>query len=178
MAQVLKIPALSSVRISTEQILSCNYTEPLKGIFLASKTIEVICDIVNHLNSADTSRFGWLSKENKSHAIDAAAAIYRREIRKPPTIDQLALRVGINRNVLTAGFLEKFGVTPHAFSVKLRMEEAQALLEGCEISVSEVARRVGYSGYASFARAYGEHFGRSIRDRKIKSDSGALTFGG
>jgi AraC family transcriptional activator of pyochelin receptor len=41
----------------------------------------------------------------------------------------------------------------------VRMEEAQKQLRGDGVSVSEVARRVGYGGYASFSRAYHDHFG-------------------
>lgn len=161
MVQAMKIPAVSSVRISAEQILSCKYQEPLRSIYFVNKTTEIICDIVYQLNSMLPSRSRIAQAPSVFHAIEAAAAIYRRELHRPPTLEQLAIRVGVNRNALVSGFLENFGVTPHAFSLNLRMEEAQNFLRNSNLSISEIARRVGYGGYASFSRAFSEHFGHA-----------------
>ena len=60
----------------------------------------------------------------KDKAIETAAGIYRREIGSPPTIEQLATRVGLNRNELTNGFRDMYGLTPHAYGHMLRMEQA------------------------------------------------------
>jgi len=69
--------------------------------------------------------------------------------------------VGINRNELTAGFKAQFGLTPNAFSVSLRMKEARALLDSGKLSISEIARHVGYSSYASFAHAFRAYYGEA-----------------
>jgi AraC-like DNA-binding protein len=41
------------------------------------------------------------------------------------------------------------------------MEEARLMLRDGQLSISEVARRIGYEGYSSFSRAYRSHFGES-----------------
>ena len=49
------------------------------------------------------------------------------------------------------------------------MDQAQRLLRESSVTTSEVGRRVGYQGFASFSRALpaqlrATHFGRSPRD--------------
>lgn len=159
---VLSLP-LSQAGIGlVDQIVSCRYPEPLRGIFVGAKTVEIICDVVSQLHGLRLRAAPRLITEHaKLKAIEMAAEIYRRELGDPPTIEQLVRRVGLNRNELTRGFRDVFGVTPHAYAQTLRMERAQDLLRGGELSISEVARRIGYEGYSSFARAYHAHYGRA-----------------
>src|SRR3546814_14864635 len=78
-------------------------------------------------------------------AIDTAALIYMQELGNPPPLQQLALRVGINRNKLSEGFQRHFGCSPHAYSKRLRMDWARRLLLDGQLAVQEVAQAVGYS---------------------------------
>lgn len=160
--EALKLP-LSSVNIGlVDQILTCKYPEPLRGIFIAAKTVEIICGIVSQLrglNLRGAPRV--IGPRAKDKAIETAAGIYQREIGSPPTIEQLAARVGLNRNELTSGFRDMFGLTPRAYGHMLRMEQAEILLRTGRLSISEIARRVGYEGYSSFSRAYHAHYGHA-----------------
>ena len=157
----LELPAKSDVMVAADQILSCKYREPLRQLYLNAKAIEIICGIVAQINGLVPQMRRSPAIRSKRVAIETAATIYRREIFNAPTIEQLATRVGLNRNDLTEGFREAFGATPHAYGHLLRMEEARLMLLDGQQSISEVARRIGYEGYSSFARAYRSHFGRS-----------------
>ncbi|WP_426412394.1 helix-turn-helix transcriptional regulator [Bradyrhizobium ganzhouense] len=157
----LTLPASHDVMVAADQILSWKHHGPLRHLYLNAKAIEIICGVVAQIN-------GWVPQtrrppaiQSKRAAIEAAATIYRNEIFNAPTIEQLAMRVGLNRNDLTEGFREAFGATPHAYVHLLRMEEARLMLQDGQLSISEVARRIGYEGYSSFSRAYSSHFGRS-----------------
>lgn len=162
MADALRLPPTPSIITTTDQIISCRYEEPLKMMYLKAKTIEIICDVVAQLNALSLRRGTRLrSADGKAQAIKTAAAIYRREIHNQPTIKQMALRVGLNHNELTIGFRELFGATPHAYARMVRMEEARVLLSAGQLSISEIARRVGYEGYSSFSRAYHMHYGHA-----------------
>ena len=157
----LKLPTRSDVMVAADQILSCKYHEPLRHLYLNAKATEIICGVVAQINGLAPQTRRSPAIRSKRVAIEAAAAIYRREIFNAPTIEQLATRVGLNRNDITEGFREEFGVTPHAYGHVLRMKEARLMLQGGQLSISEVARRIGYEGYSSFSRAYRSHFGRS-----------------
>jgi len=156
----LKLPARSDVMVAVDQILSCKYHEPLRQLYLNAKATEVICGVVAQINGLVPKMRRSPAIRSKKVAIEAAATIYRREIFNAPTIEQLATRVGLNRNDITEGFREAFGVTPHAYGHLIRMKEARLMLQGGQLSISEVARRIGYEGYSSFSRAYRSHFGR------------------
>lgn len=154
----LRLSSTVAVIAAADQLLSCKFGEPLRSIYMQLKATEIICEIVAQMNALHMPRPHGLRK--KSLAVAAAADIYRREVGHPPSIEQLAARVGLNRNDLTKGFRDLFGKTPHAYGNMLRMEQAQNLLSHGELSISEVARQVGYDAYSGFARAFHSHFGR------------------
>lgn len=154
----LRLSPSVAVIAAADQLLSCKFGEPLRSIYMQLKAIEIICEFVAQMNAPHLPRAHGFHK--KSLAVAAAAAIYRREVANPPTIEQLAVRVGLNRNDLTKGFRDLFGKTPHAYGNMLRMEHARNLLSFGELSISEVARQVGYDAYSGFARAFHSHFGR------------------
>lgn len=159
--EVLQLPLPAPAIGLVDQMLACKYPEPLRGIFLNVKTVEFICGMVAQLQRPQRPAAPRaLAGHAKRHAVEAAAEIYRRELADPPGIEELAQRVGLNRNELSAGFRQAYGLTPHAYAQMLRMERARELLAGGTLSISEVARRVGYEGYSSFARAFHGHFGQ------------------
>jgi len=161
--KALSLPTSPGILESVDQIISCKHNEPLKSLYICAKTTEIICDVVSQINMLSVrGPLRIRAAEAKARAIEAAAAIYKRELHNPPTIEQLAIRVGLNRNELTIGFREMFGATPHAYANVVRMEQAQILLRDGRLSISEIARRVGYEGYSSFSRAYHAHFGRAL----------------
>jgi len=156
----LRIHPNLAVFSAADQLLSCKFGEPLRSIYMQMKAIEIICEVVAQLNAPQPrNRSYTYGFHRKSLAVRAAAAIYRREVSALPTIEQLAARVGLNRNDLTSGFRDLFGKTPRAYGNSLRMERAQELLSSGELSISEVARQVGFDAYSGFARAYQSHFG-------------------
>ncbi|RYE30026.1 MAG: AraC family transcriptional regulator [Hyphomicrobiales bacterium] len=94
------------------------------------------------------------------HAVEAAALIYRRELSNPPSIDDLARRVGLNRNSLSEAFRERFGETPASFSRRMRLEWAREQLNARTGRVSEIAMACGYTSHAAFSRSFLEQFGK------------------
>jgi AraC-like DNA-binding protein len=160
MPEVLSMLPSPAMISNVDQIISCKYSEPLKGIYIRAKTTEFVCDVMSQINIPGICKPLRVKGQNKAQALETAAAIYRRELSNPPTITQLASRVGLNRNELTLGFRELFGATPHAYATTVRMDEARNLLRDGRLSISEIARRVGYEGYSSFSRAYHTHFGQ------------------
>jgi AraC-like DNA-binding protein len=156
--QALQLQATPAVTLPTDQILTSKFDEPVLGFFLTAKVDEILCAIAAQITSLSQTA-PRAKPDRRSQAIALAANIYRRELANPPLIDQLATRVGLNRNHLINGFKKAFGLTPHAYVTSLRMVLAQRLLRENAITASEVARRVGYEGFASLSRAYWDYFG-------------------
>ncbi|WP_018387612.1 AraC family transcriptional regulator [Ancylobacter sp. FA202] len=157
---VLSLPLSPAGIAMVDQIVSCRYAEPLRGVFLGAKAVEILCDVVSQVHDLrQRAAPRLIGEQAKIRAIQTAAAIYRREIADPPTIEQLVQRVGLNRNELSKGFRKLFGATPHAYAHARRMQHAQEMLRSGDLAISEVARRIGYEGYSSFARAYHAYYG-------------------
>lgn len=160
MGEALRLPNSPSTVSIVDQLITCKFPEPIRSLYIKAKTIELICDVVSQINKLPARGLVRIrASQSKPQAIESAASIYRREIYKPPTIEQLATRVGLNRNDLTKGFRDMFGITPYNYGLMVRMEQAQSLLRDGRLSISEIARRVGYEGYSSFSRAYQAHYG-------------------
>jgi AraC-like DNA-binding protein len=156
----MRLPLSPSLAAATDQVLAYPYPEPLRTIHARAKAMEIICEVAARISMMPARPTSTPPARHREQAVEIAAAIYRRELDKPPSIDQLAARVGLNRNELTSGFRALFGSTPRAYGHMIRMEHAQELLCCGSFSISEVARRVGYEGYSSFSRAFLAYFDR------------------
>ena len=157
--QALQLQATPAVTLPTDQILMSKLDEPLFGIFLTAKVDEILCAVATQIISLSQKPVPRAKPDQLSQSIALAANIYRRELTNPPLMDELATRVGLNRNHLISGFKKAFGLTPHAYVTSLRMDQAQRLLREGAMTTSEIARRVGYEGFASLSRAYRDYFG-------------------
>lgn len=71
-----------------------------------------------------------------------AKTIIEKEFSHRLKQDQLARRLGINKNKLTYGFRELNRVSIHGFMTKLRLQKAKELLETTDLRVDVIARRL------------------------------------
>ncbi|MBK1648027.1 AraC family transcriptional regulator [Rhabdochromatium marinum] len=92
-------------------------------------------------------------------ALDDARAILDSERTAPPTIADLARRVGLNECYLKTGFRQQFGQTIGTYVRLRRMEHARELLEREGYGVQEAALAVGFSNFGWFASTFKTHFG-------------------
>lgn len=90
---------------------------------------------------------------------ERARAILQEEYRTPPTVEELARRVGTNQLKLKLLFHKYFNQTPYGMVLETRMKTAYTLLECRRGSVSEVAAWVGYQHPANFSAAFRKYFG-------------------
>ena len=61
-------------------------------------------------------------------------------------------------------FKQSFGVPPHRYHVRRRIERAKALLQEADTSVTAVASAVGFAETSSFSTAFRKVTGTSPRD--------------
>lgn len=69
-------------------------------------------------------------------------------------LDALAALVGLSKFHFAAVFKETFGLPPHRFVQKLRIQKAQTLLVASNQSVGEISAAVGYDNQAYFAKLF------------------------
>ncbi|WP_320041504.1 helix-turn-helix transcriptional regulator [uncultured Desulfobacter sp.] len=77
----------------------------------------------------------------------------------PPSVLELARRVGLNHNHLTQGFRKMFGLAPFEYLRVIRLETARDMIARHECSVSEAAYNVGYASLSHFTKTFRKEFG-------------------
>jgi transcriptional regulator GlxA family with amidase domain len=77
------------------------------------------------------------------------------------TINDVSKHFGTNTLFLKRGFKTKFGITIHQYVMEKRLERAVELLETTELSIEEIAEKVGYKHVSSFSKVVKQKYGHS-----------------
>jgi AraC-like DNA-binding protein len=85
---------------------------------------------------------------------------------QPHTTESLARSVGLSPSHLRRRFKAIFGCTPMEFLERVRMEQAARLIKGGELSIKEVARKVGYLDANNFSTAFKRFHGSSPQSHR------------
>jgi AraC family transcriptional regulator, regulatory protein of adaptative response / methylphosphotriester-DNA alkyltransferase methyltransferase len=88
-----------------------------------------------------------------------AVEIVDREYARDLALDDIARRVASSRRQLQRAYAEIGGTTFREHLTAVRMERAADLLARRNVTVREVAHRVGYRQPAQFAKAFRRHHG-------------------
>ena len=91
--------------------------------------------------------------------VRAAERLVARRMDEMLTLDELARALLTSRTRLCAVFRQETGESLGAYIRRSKMERARQLLERGGLSVSEVARGVGYPRVSSFTVAFERAFG-------------------
>lgn len=98
-------------------------------------------------------------------------AIVEYEYGDEITLDELAHRVASSRRQLQRAFAEVGKTTFRQYLTGVRMERAAEMLIGSDLTVREVAHRVGYRQPAQFAKAFRRHHGLVPSDYRVSGRS-------
>ena len=85
------------------------------------------------------------------------------DVSRPMTIQALADACETSPTVLKESFRETFGVPIYGWYRTYRMHQAADLLLSTELSVGEVASRVGYANPSKFSQAFADCMGKTPR---------------
>lgn len=106
--------------------------------------------------------FGVDAKHEQVHpAARSALQILHQDVIDPPSLAQLAERVGVSKNHLNALFKQHYKETVHATVIRLRMERAHDLLTQSDVPISHIARMVGIADPQAFNKIIHKHFAKS-----------------
>lgn len=131
--------------------------------YRVGKCIEMVCEAIR-LFAADqlvpVAGDGDLSPADTQRLMAARRLIDERWNEKL-TLDAIARACGLNRAKLTRGFRDMFRCSVAEALAERRLAQAGRLLLTTDLPVSLVGYEAGYLNNASFARAFGRHFGRT-----------------
>jgi AraC family transcriptional regulator len=96
--------------------------------------------------------------ERLLRARDYMYSCYRNNI----SLDDIAEVACMNTFYLIRQFRKAFGVTPHQFLTRRRMEVANRLIRRTDLPVSVVCSDVGFNDVSSFGKLFRKHYGVSV----------------
>jgi AraC family transcriptional activator of pyochelin receptor len=140
------------------QVLQCSLEGVTRRLFMESKALETLAYELEEFSDqapGKAIRRDLQEMEGLYHA----RRILEAEFTNPPSLFQLSRRVGLNDFKLKRGFREEFRNSVFGYVRQLRMEKARSLLEGSDLSVTQVALEAGYNSFGHFAAAFKRSFG-------------------
>ena len=144
-------------------LINSFWDEPLEGelltLLIRLKVTELLLRLYRSDESEGDKSLSAFSMADLRKLRDARG-ILDAEFRKPPTIDELAVRIGLNRRKLIEGFRSLFGTSVGEHCFERRMSLARDLLSQ-NIPLAEIANTCGYDHESSFSKAFKRKFGLS-----------------
>src|SRR5436190_3634087 len=95
----------------------------------------------------------------RTSLFEEAVAIVAEEYERDLALDELARRLASSRRQLQRAYAEIGHTTFREHLTRVRMARAADMLLGSELTIREVARRVGYRQPAQFAKAFRREHG-------------------
>lgn len=147
------------IQTCINSILSCDYSDGLKRLFLLSKTIELLVLQAESFNNFQNSKSEYIKHDYDKERIVFARDYLVKNIESPPTLIELAKIAGINEYKLKRGFKEMFNQTAFSYLSDLRLDLAKNdLLEGKK-QATEIAFELGYCSLQHFSNSFKKKFG-------------------
>jgi AraC-like DNA-binding protein len=112
------------------------------------------------IESDPAARTGWLGAL-RDRQIGRAIALIHRDPARAWTVGSLAAEVAMSRSALAARFTELVGEPVMHYLTRWRMNLALSALREQDVTVAELADRLGYRSEAAFSRAFKRTTGRS-----------------
>lgn len=113
-----------------------------------------------HLATAPMAESGWIAALHDRVLAPAMAALHAEPGRRW-TVSELAGAAAVSRSVIDQRFRDVLGLPPIRYLTEWRMHVAEDLLRTTDLSVSTIARRIGYDAEEAFSRAFRRSRGSS-----------------
>lgn len=150
-------PSSASTGLVARQILARDRAAPLDHLFLHGQALSLLAAELEPLlaGRASVARFTVRDRDMARQA----RAILEQELQAPPSVGDLARRVGTNTFKLKQLFHYFFGQTPYGLLLQFRMESAYQTLVSSRCPIHIVAAQVGYAHASNFSTAFTRYFG-------------------
>ncbi len=138
-------------------------TEPAGGIraavpaMLVNAAIQAIRAYWRERRQADRglSWRGGLPRRLELRAKDMLAA----SCEAMPALSEVAERCGLSRGHFSKAFKQSTGLSPRAWQLQQRLQQAEALLVSDAQPIASIAASCGFSDQSHLTRVFGQHFG-------------------
>ena len=105
------------------------------------------------IDNPDEKLFSRIIQTIKSHIDDTSFGV-----------NELAGEIGVSRGYLNRKIKERYGMPPVNFIRSYRLKQSAYLLVNNQVSISDVAYRMGFSSHPYFSNVFREYFGMSPKE--------------
>lgn len=140
-------------------MLHCPYKDTARRLFMQSRIYEIAAHLVSLCDEERAQPVVSLSAYDKKQ-IRGIPCILQERMAKPPSIVALSRMVAMNEFKLKAGFKQVFNTTIYEYLRQLRTEEAVELMKE-ELTLEQIAERVGYRSVRGFTQAFAKCTGKT-----------------
>jgi AraC family transcriptional regulator, transcriptional activator of the genes for pyochelin and ferripyochelin receptors len=144
-----------------QQILNCPYHGWMRQLYLEGKVLELLILWLTFAAKQDHQAKPSVLRPGDIERVRQARELLIQHLDHPPSLLELARRVGLNDYKLKQGFRQLYGTTVFGYLHTQRMEKARDLLCTGHLKITEVAYTVGYTSLPSFSLAFRKRFGVS-----------------
>ncbi len=143
-----------------KEIIKDKNKDIVRSTFIEGKTLNLLSKLIKqYRDDLEPKSKQSLLRQYDIDKIVLAKNIILKQITSPPTIVELAKKVGVNQTKLKTGFKQVFDTTIKQFIITTRLETARLLLLKEELSIQNIAFEVGYTNKSHFSRIFKKQFG-------------------
>jgi AraC-like DNA-binding protein len=152
-------------------IIDCPYAGDLRRSFMQSKMSMLLLLALERIISRPVEKEGGIHlKRYELERIHEAREYLLLNMENPPTLKELAHKMGINDFKLKKGYKQVFGTTIFGDFNRERMDKAiQCLLEK-NMSIADTSLLIGYQDTPNFIRAFKAYFGSTPGEMRKRNE--------
>lgn len=145
----------SLMQLTLDQVFRNKLEGQAKMMFFRSQITALLAQFFGELSISSQNNLSpdTLLRLNK------ARDLLNKRMDNPPSLNDLALEIGLNANKLKKSFKEHFGLPVFKYLQNERLQKAHDLILKEHLGVQEAAWQVGYDSLSSFSNAFSKKFG-------------------
>ena len=153
------LPFSSPIAVVLSQILQAKVHDSMKSLYFKGKVYELLSLYFNKNEDPSTEQCPFLVDEENVQKIRNAKKIILDRMTDPPSLEELAIEIGLSLKKLKDGFKQLYGDTVFSYLLDYKMNEARRMLDSQKYNVNEVGLKLGYSTASHFIAAFKKKYG-------------------
>lgn len=130
------------------------------SLFLEAQILDLLSLMFIQLDqSASSQSNGHSLSPSDQERIRRVREILMERMKDPPTLAELSRLVGTNEFKLKRGFKKIFGTSPYDYHLQHKLEQARSYILDTDLTIAEIAYKVGYSDPAHLTNAFRKQYG-------------------
>jgi AraC-like DNA-binding protein len=149
------------MRAAAKALFARRLNGPLRTLMMEGAVIQLLALQAAAMAAAPAGTVTLTRREQGK--VREARKLLLSDMRNPPSLGALAQMVALSEKKLNAGFRIAFGATVYETLRNERLEHARLVLAQGQLSLKDVAQRVGYNHVSNFINAFTARYGAPPR---------------